>query len=84
MRISPCIRRNTAAALKAIGVKIALDEFGTGYSSLSFMKHFPIDTLKIDQSFVRDMTSDSDDASIGGAKPALVDSRLLDTKAKYR
>jgi EAL domain-containing protein (putative c-di-GMP-specific phosphodiesterase class I) len=54
-------------ALKAIGVKIALDDFGTGYSSLSFMKLFPIDTLKIDQSFVRDMTSDSDDASIVSA-----------------
>ena len=54
-------------ALKDLGVRIALDDFGTGYSSLSFMRRFPIDALKIDQSFVRDMTSDSDDASIVSA-----------------
>ncbi len=49
------------------GVRLALDDFGTGYCSLSYLKHFPIDTLKIDRVFVRDVIGDADTATITGA-----------------
>ncbi len=73
---------STLNELKAQGVRISVDDFGTGYSSLSYLRRFPIDTLKIDIAFVRDITTNPDDAAIALAIIRMAHSLKLDVIAE--
>jgi EAL domain-containing protein (putative c-di-GMP-specific phosphodiesterase class I) len=68
--------------LREIGVRIAMDDFGTGYSSLSYLRKFPFDKIKIDQSFVRDMSDHDDSLAIVRAVVAMSSSLSIGTTAE--
>jgi EAL domain-containing protein (putative c-di-GMP-specific phosphodiesterase class I) len=68
--------------LRSKNIRIYLDDFGTGFSSLSYLLHFPVDTIKIDKSFVNDVTTDPDDQAITQAIISMAHSLKLDVVAE--
>ena len=79
---NPAASGAVLGAMKEVGTHMALDDFGTGYSSLAYLKHFPLDLLKIDGSFVRGLPDDADDVAIVKATIGLAHSLGLQTTAE--
>jgi EAL domain-containing protein (putative c-di-GMP-specific phosphodiesterase class I) len=73
---------NVLNSMRSLDITLAIDDFGTGYSSLSYLKQFPIDILKIDQSFIRDITTDASDKAIVSAIIAMAQQLDIDVLAE--
>jgi len=82
LMVNPDAAVETLGRIKAMGMRLSIDDFGTGYSSLAYLKRFPLDALKIDRTFVRDLPHDSDDAAITRAVITLAHSLNLKVVAE--
>jgi EAL domain-containing protein (putative c-di-GMP-specific phosphodiesterase class I) len=79
---NPAMTTSLLERFRSYGLSLSIDDFGTGYSSLSYLKRFPLDTLKIDRTFIRDLSPDSDDAAITWAIISLAHSLKLKVVAE--